>query len=58
MQLMNNLYLIAAREGCVTLKGHRRGTLPGLTAANLHQSRCDFHSSGFCANEQDFFALP
>ena len=27
-----HLYLIAAREGCVLLKGHRRGTLPGLTA--------------------------
>ena len=24
--------LIAAREGCVLFKGHRRGTLPGLTA--------------------------
>ena len=32
MQLMNHLYLIAAREGCVLLKRHRRGTLPGLTA--------------------------
>ena len=32
MQLMNHLQLIAAREGCVLLKGHRRGTLPGLIA--------------------------
>ena len=47
MQLMNHLYLIAAREECVLLNGHRRGTLPGLTAPNLHQSLCVSQSSCF-----------
>ena len=45
MQLMNHLYLIAVWEECVLLNGHRRGTLPGLTALNLHQSLCVSQSS-------------
>ena len=35
MQLMNHLYLIAAMEECVLLKGRRRWALPGLTAPNF-----------------------
>ena len=57
MQLMNHLYLIAAREECVLLNGHRRGTLPGLTAPNLHQSHCVSQSSCFHANEHDFLSF-
>ena len=58
MQLTNHLYLIVAREGCILLRCHQRGTLPEWTAPNLHQSGCDFQSSGFRANEQDFLLLP
>ena len=56
-QLKDYFYLIAAREGCVLLKGHRRGTLPGLTAPNLHQLRWWFSVIWFRTNEQDFLAV-